>query len=147
MNIDTGSVVKAGGIAAAAGLVLAVLGAIPFLNCLIFPLLCIGAFLLPIGAGLGYGYFAPGREDLGTSAIGGALAGGFGGFAYGLISGLLGLVTNAGAAAMLEDSNIVVGAGGTAISFLGALCIPIVTGLVLGAIGGLLWPLIQGNKA
>lgn len=146
MRIDTGSVVKAGGIAAAVGLVLAVLGGIPFLNCLVLPFLCIGAFLLPIGAGVGYGYFAPGHEDLGTSALGGALAGGFGGLAYGLGAGVMGFITNAGAAAMLEDADIAVGAGGTALSFFMSLCIPIVTGFVLGAIGGLIWPLVQGNR-
>lgn len=147
MNIDTSSVVKAGGIAAAIGVVLAILGGIPLLNCLFFPLLCLGAVLLPIGAGVGYGYYAPGKEDLGQSALGGALAGGFGGFAYGLATGLMSLVTNAGVAAFLEDADIAVGAGGTAASFLGSLCIPIVTGLVLGAIGGLIWPIIQGNRA
>lgn len=147
MRIDTGSVVKAGGIAAAIGVVLAVLGGIPLLNCLFFPLLCIGAFLLPIGAGVGYGYYAPGKEDLAQSALGGALAGGFGGIAYGLVTGLMGLVTNAGMATFLEDADVAVGVGGTAISFLGSLCLPLITGLVLGAIGGLIWPLIQGNKA
>lgn len=147
MRIDTGSVVKAGGLAAAVGLVLAVLGGIPFLNCLVWPLICIGAFLLPIGAGVGYGYFAPGREDMGQSALGGALAGGFGGLAYGLGTGVMNFITNAGAAAMLEDADIAVGAGGTAVSFLVSLCIPIVTGFVLGALGGVLWPLLQGNRA
>lgn len=147
MRIDTGSVVKAGGIAAAIGLLLAVLGGISFLNCLVFPLLCIGAFLLPVGAGLGYGYFAPGREDMGQSALGGALAGGFGGLAYGLGTGVMNFITNAGAAAMLEDADIAVGVSGGIISFLASLCIPIVTGFILGALGGIIWPLVQGNRA
>lgn len=146
MNIDTGSVVKAGGIAAAVGLVLGVLGSIPVLNCLFAPLFCVGAILLPIGAGVGYGYYAPGREDLGQSAIGGALAGAFGGFAYGLMTGLMALFTNAGAAAFLEDADIAIGVGGSAASFLGSLCVPIFTGLILGAIGGLIWPIIQSNR-
>lgn len=146
MRINTGSVVKAGGIAAAVGLVLAILGGIPYLNCLILPLLCIGAFLLPVGAGIGYGYFTPGREDMGQSALGGALAGGFGGFAYGLGTGVMAFITNAGAGAMLEGADIAVGAGGTVVSFFVSLCIPIVTGFLLGALGGLIWPLLQGDK-
>ncbi len=146
MRIDTGSVIKAGGIAAAVGIVLAILGSIPLLNCLFVPLLCIGAFLLPIGAGVGYGYYTPGREDLGQSALGGALAGGFGGFAYGLVTGLMALVFNSGAMTMLEDADIPTGVGAGIGSFLVSLCVPIVSGLVLGAIGGLIWPLIQGNR-
>lgn len=146
MNINTGSVVKAGGLAAAVGIVLAILGSIPLLNCLVFPLLCIGAVLLPVGAGMGYGYFTPGREEMGQSALGGALAGGFGGFAYGLATGLMGLITNAGASAMLEDADIAIGAGGTVVTVLGSMCVSIVVGLVLGAIGGMLWPMFQRDK-
>ena len=147
MNINMGSVVKAGGIAAGAGIVLAILGAIPFLNCLVVPLLCIGSVLLSIGAGMGYGYFTPGREEMAQSATGGALAGGFAGLVYGLGAGLLGLVTNAGATAMLEEADIALGSGGSVVAILGSTCITLVVGLVLGAIGGLLWPVIQGNRA
>lgn len=147
MNIDIGSVVKAGGIAAAVGLVLAVLGGIPLLNCLILPLLCIGAVLLPVGAGMGYGYFAPGHEQTSQSALGGALAGAFGGFAYGLGTGLMGLFTNAGATAMLEDADIAVSTGSGVAAVFFSVCISLVIGAVLGAIGGLLWPLFQRNKA
>lgn len=146
MNINTGSVVKAGGIAAAIGLVLAVLGGIPFLNCLVLPLLCIGAVLLPIGAGMGYGYFTPGREEMSQSALGGALAGAFGGLAYGLGTGIMGLITNAGATAFLEDADIAVSAGGSVVGLLLSTCLSVVVGLVLGAIGGLLWPMFQREK-
>lgn len=146
MNINTGSVVKAGGIAAGVGLVLAILGGIPFLNCLFVPLLCIGAVVLPIGAGMGYGYFTPGREEMSQSALGGALAGAFGGLAYGIGSGIMGLITNAGAAAFLEDADIAVSAGGGIMGLLLSTCLSVVAGLVLGAIGGLLWPAFQRNK-
>lgn len=146
MNINTGSVVKAGGIAAAIGLVLAILGGIPYLNCLVLPLLCIGAVLLPIGAGLGYGYFTPGREEMSQSALGGALAGAFGGLAYGLGTGIMGLITNAGATAFLDEADIAVSTGGSVIGLFFATCLSIVAGLVLGAIGGLLWPMFQREK-
>lgn len=147
MRIDSSSVIKAGGFAAAAALILAVLSAIPVLGCLVAPLACLGFFLLPLAAGLGYGYFAPGRESLQESALGGALAGGFGGFVYGLISGIMSAITNAGAAAYLEDLDVVnTGAG----SLLGAVCavvVFVIGGMIFGAIGGALWPVFQGNKA
>ncbi len=147
MNINTGSVVKAGGLAAIIGLVLALLGAIPFLNCLIFPLLCIGAVLLPIGAGMGYGYFTPGQESTAQSATGGALAGAFGGLVYGLVNGLISMFTNAGAAAMLEDADLAVGASAGLVTLVGSVCISLVFGLILGAIGGVLWPAFQRNRS
>lgn len=146
MKINTGSVVKAGGIAAGIGVVLAILGAIPFLNCLVFPLLCLGAVLLPIGAGMGYGYFTPGREEMTQSATGGALAGGFGGFVYGLVNGIVSMITGAGAAAMLDEFDVAAGAGTDIVGLLGGVCLSVVFGLVLGAIGGVLWPVFQREK-
>lgn len=146
MNISTQSVVKAGGAAALVGLILGVLSSIPVLNCLFAPLLCVGGLLLPLGAGLGYGYWAPGKEELTESAIGGALAGGFGGFVYGLVTGLVSMATDAGAAAFLEGSGVAVAARSGIGIFLVSLCLPIVGGLVFGAIGGILWPLVQGSR-
>lgn len=146
MNINTQSVIKAGGAAALIGLVLGVLSVIPVLNCLVAPLLCIGSFLLPLGAGLGYGYWTPGKEEMTESAIGGALAGGFGGFVYGLVTGLASMVTNSGTAALLEGSDIGTAATGGFVGLLISLCIPIIGGLFFGAIGGVLWPVIQGDR-
>lgn len=146
MNIHTSSVVKAGGIAAAVSLVLALLSAIPLLGCLVWPLACLGWFLIPMGAGLGYGYYAPGKEDMGQSAIGGALAGGFGGLVYGLISGILAAVTNAGMATFVEQTDLVATASGGVASFFLSLCPPLIGGLFFGAIGGVIWPLVQGQR-
>ena len=146
MNINTGSVIKAGGIAAGVGLVLAILSGIPFLNCLVIPLLCIGAALLPIGAGMGYGYFTPGREEMSQSALGGALAGAFGGLAFGIGTGIMALITDAGAAVFLQDADIAVNSGGNLGGVLVSSCLFVVAGLVLGAIGGLLWPAFQRDK-
>lgn len=146
MNIHTPSVVKAGGIAAAVSLILALLSGIPFLGCLIWPLACLGWFLIPAGAGVGYGYFAPGKEDLAQSALGGALAGGFGGLVYGLMSGIMSALTNAGMAAFVEQSDIVATASGGIVSFFLSLCPPLIGGLIFGAIGGVIWPLIQERQ-
>ena len=146
MNIHTPSVVKSGGIAAATSLVLGLLSAIPLLGCLVWPLACLGWFLIPTGAGLGYGYLAPGKEDLAQSALGGALAGGFGGLVYGLISGIMAAITNAGMTAFLEQEGLVATASGGIVSFLLSLCGPLIGGLIFGAIGGVIWPLIQERQ-
>ena len=67
MKLDMESVLKAGGLAAVAailmGLITSVIGALPFLggaiNIALAPFYCLGSFLIPIGAGMAYGYFAP----------------------------------------------------------------------------------------
>ncbi len=118
MNIDTKCVMQAGGLSAFIGLVLGLLATIPFQNtisrgagpdpiglmlgltatipslgCILMPLLCVGFALPPTGAGLGYGNFVRGRGNL---ALGGALAGAFGGFVYGAAAGLVSLASNVG---------------------------------------------------
>lgn len=147
MNIHMPSVIKSGGIAVLVSVVLGILAAIPLLGCIFWPLVCMGWVLIPLGAGLGYGYLAPGKEMMGESALGGALAGGFSGLVYGLVSGVVGLITNAGTAAMIDDPDMIPGAlaGGVAGLFI-AICLPLVGGLVFGALGGVIWPLVQGNR-
>jgi hypothetical protein len=140
------SVIKAGGAAALIGLLLGVLSAIPVLGCLFLPLLCVGVFLLPLAAGAGYGYLAPGKESLQVSALGGALAGGFGGFIYGLVSSVVGFVSRAGVTTYLEDSGVVAGARVGVVEVILILCFSAFFGVVLGAIGGALWPVFQGNR-
>lgn len=153
MNFNMNSVVKAGGLAAAAGLILAVLSAIPLLNCLILPLICVAWFVLPIAAGMAYGYFTPGKETMGQSAIGGALAGGFAGLVYSLVNGLLGAATGRATAALEQLQGIeglegvtVDGSGFTIGGLLIGMCISVFVGLIFGAVGGTLWPLFQANR-
>ena len=147
MNIHMPSVIKSGGIAAAVNLVLGLLAALPLVGCFFVPLVCLGWFVVPTAAGLGYGYLAPGKENLGESALGGALAGGFGGFVNGLAVGLLSLVTNAGFAAMSEDVEALPAAlAGGVVGLTVALCVPTVGGLFFGAIGGAIWPAVQGER-
>jgi hypothetical protein len=153
MNFNMNSVVKAGGLAAAAGLVLALLSAIPFINCLVLPLLCVAWFALPIAAGMAYGYFTPGKETTGQSALGGALAGGFGGLAYSLVNGIFGAVTGRTTAA-LDQLQGIEGLEGVAVDPTGfsvgglllGICISVFAGLLFGAIGGVLWPMFQANR-
>lgn len=147
MNFNMNSVIKAGGIAAGIGLVLAVLGAIPFIQCLVIPLLCVAWFALPIAAGMLYGYYTPGKETTGESALGGALAGGFGGLVYGILNGILGAVTSAGTMAALEGIEGMPQTAGAGVgSILIAVCVSVFGGLIFGALGGILWPMFQNRK-
>lgn len=147
MNIHMPSVIKSGGIAVLVSFVLGILAALPLLGCLFWPLVCLGWVLIPLGAGLGYGYLAPGKEALGESALGGALAGGFSGLVYGLVSGIASMLTGAGQVAMMEDPEMLPGAlASGAFGLIISICVPLIGGLIFGAIGGVLWPVFQGNR-
>lgn len=136
-RIDMQSVLKAGGASAGVAIVLSLLSIIPVIGPIIgFCFLC-GGILIPIGAGMLYGYFAPGQEDTSTAAIGGALAGGAGGIILAIFSAISGSV-----AAGMQDglsSGLAAGLGGGIIV---SICFGI-SGFVLGAIGGLIWPMVQ----
>lgn len=140
-TIHMPSVLKAGGAAAAVAVILGVLSYIPVIGPIIgFCFLC-GGILIPIGAGLGYGYFAPGKEDTQTAAVGGALSGG----ASGLILAVFSAISGSIAAGVQQG----VGEGLAAGLFgglFGILCFGVL-GFVLGAIGGVLWPVIQNQRA
>jgi hypothetical protein len=103
-----------------------------------FCFLC-GGFLIPIGAGLGYGYLAPGKEETTQSAMGGALAGGASGFLLGIFLGISVLI---GGAVTEGLGEALVGAP---IFTLLCVCGLGIAGLIFGAIGGVIWPLIQGS--
>lgn len=136
-NLDMQSVLKAGGIGAGVAIVLGVLSLIPVIGPFIAILFLCGGFLIPVASGMLYGYFAPGQEDTGTAAIGGALAGG--------ASGILLAVFNAISTAVVGAASEGIGtglAGGAMSGIVGAMCFGIM-GFVLGAVGGLIWPFIQ----
>lgn len=137
MNLHMGSVVKSGGLAAAVAVLLGLLSFIPVLGDVIgFCFIC-GGFLIPIGAGLGYGYFAPGEEEIMDSAVGGALAGGASGLLLGIFAGLSATVTS------VVTENVGEAVIGGAILTLLCVCGLGIMGMVLGAVGGAIWPLIQ----
>lgn len=135
MNFNMNSVVKAGGLAAAVGLIAALLANIPVLDVVVVPILCCGWFLIPLSGGAAYGYFTPGKETLGESALGGALAGGFGGLVFGIIAGITGVATNVSASIGEQGASVLL-----------ITCFTVFVGLLLGAIGGALWPLFQANR-
>jgi hypothetical protein len=136
-NLDMQSVLKAGGVSAGVAILLGVLSLIPFIGPIIGIFFLCGGILIPIGAGMLYGYFAPGEEDTQTAAIGGALAGGAGGILLAIFSAISGTVTTG-----MQDglgSGLAAGAVG---GIFGALCMGIL-GFILGGIGGAVWPMIQ----
>lgn len=140
-GIDVPSVLKAGGISAGVAVVLGILGLIPVIGPFIGICFLCGGFLIPVAAGMLYGYFAPGKEDMATSAIGGALAGGAGG----IILAVFSAVTGAIGTTMQEGLGGGLAAGASSGIF-GALCLGIF-GFILGAIGGVIWPFVQDQFA
>ena len=136
-NLDMQSVLKAGGASAGVAILLGLLSLIPFIGPIIGIFFLCGGILIPIGAGMLYGYFAPGEEDTQTAAIGGALAGGTGGIFLAIFSAITGTVTTG----LQEGIGGGLAAGATGGIF-GALCLGIL-GFILGGIGGVIWPLIQ----
>ena len=97
--------------------------------------------MIPIGAGLLYGYFAPGQEEMGESAQGGLLAGGIAGLTFGLLLGLETLISEVVAGSRFET--ILTRSGST---LLFSTCGFVITGLAFGAIGGIIWPVLERNR-
>lgn len=136
-NINFPSVLKAGGAAAGVAILLGALSFVPYIGGIAVACFLCGGILIPIGGGMLYGYFAPGQEDTSTAAIGGALAGG----ASGILLAVFWAIVNA-VSTGIQDG---IGGGlasGAAGGVAGSLCFGIM-GFVLGAIGGLAWPLVQ----
>lgn len=131
------SVLKAAGVSAGVAVLLGILSLIPFVGGFIAICFLCGGIFIPIGAGMLYGYFAPGEEDTQTAAIGGALAGGAGGIFLAIFSAISG-----GVSAGLQEgvgSGLAAGAMGGVMT---ALCFG-VFGFILGGIGGVIWPMVQ----
>ncbi len=140
-NIDMQSVIKAGAAAAGVAILLGLLSLIPFLGPVVAICLACAGFLIPVGAGIGYGYLAPGEEDMATSALGGALSGGASGLILGIFSGLSSAVSTA------VYSNVGDALASGTVATLLCVCGFGLGGLAFGAIGGVIWPLIQGRRA
>ena len=129
-----GSVFKAGGAAAAAAAVVLLLGFILILGDFIgFCFIC-GGFLIPIAAGLSYGYFASGEEEMSQSAVGGALSGGASGMLLGIFFGIF-VAVNGALTGALGDAL----AGGSFATIF-CVCGLGIAGLLFGAMGGAIWP-------
>jgi hypothetical protein len=140
-NLHISSILKAGGAGAALAILLGLLSYIPFVGGFIALCFLCGGFLIPIVSGMGYGYLAPGEEDTATSAVGGGLSGGVGGFLLGLFTGINATVFSA------ISENVGEALAGGAMLTVMCVCGFGILGMVLGAIGGVIWPLIQGQMA
>jgi hypothetical protein len=137
VKIHFGSFIRSGTVAAVLAGFLYLLALTPFFNNVLAVLLLAGAVLIPFGAGMYYGYLAPGEETMGQSVIGGALSGlvagiilgiavGINAFMLGTVSGILGYAITSGIQATIISAVI--------FGFFAA---------ILGGIGGILWKFVQ----
>jgi hypothetical protein len=139
-------------IAAIIGIVIGVIGVIPVLNCLAIPITCIVGFGLPLVIGWFVAQWG-GATDMGAAAIDGAIATAVGALIAGVIvfvlDVILGFVFNAlGLAAGNEVPRAAMGFIVEIVSkFVGHIIARPIFAAIFGAVGGLLYVAIQGNKA
>ena len=138
MKIHFGSFVRSGTAAAVIAGFLYLLALTPFFNNIIMVLMLSGIVLIPFGAGLYYGYLAPGEESIGQSVVGGALSGLVAGIILGIAMGINTFTITAVSTGLLGDA-IPASIGVTVI-------IAVIVGLfaaIMGALGGILWQFVQ----
>ena len=138
MKIHFGSFVRSGTAAAVVAGFLYLLALTPFFNNIIMVLMLTGIVLIPFGAGLYYGYLAPGEETMGQSVIGGALSG----FVAGII---LGIALGINAFMLAGISTGILGyavAGSIVVTIASAIIIGLFAA-IMGALGGILWKVVQ----
>ena len=138
MKIHFGSFVRSGTVAAVVAGFLYLLALTPFLNNLLVVLFLAGAVLIPFGAGLYYGYLAPGEETMGQSVIGGALSGLVAGIIIGIAVGINAFMLTAASTGVLGYAV----AGGIGVTLLSAAIFGVFAAII-GALGGVLWRFIQ----
>ncbi len=147
MKLDTSVALKAGLIGAAVGFVLALIGRIPFVGCIVGPL----GWLVAIAIGALYVHFAAagGRKvEIGEGALGGALAGGIASGISALVSGILTLIFGPVRAAVSllgqgRPGAAVVSTGATLIGVIGGIILGVILGAVLGAVGGVIYAAVK----
>ena len=129
--------------------VLGIIGAIPLLNCLAVPLLCVAGFAVPIAIGWFVAQWG-GATDMAKGAIDGAIACGLGGLVGGVVTFLAHLCfdTVFFAIGMTHDARDMIGAAiAGIIGGLGSWILGAIFAAIFGAVGGLLYAAIQGNKS
>ena len=138
MKIHFGSFVRSGTVAAMVAGFLYLIALTPFFNNIIMVLMLSGIVVIPFGAGMYYGYLAPGEETMGQSVIGGALSG----FVSGII---LGIALGINAFMLAGISTRILGDAITA-SLVVTIASAVIIGVfaaIMGAIGGILWQVVQ----
>jgi hypothetical protein len=141
MSIDIRYVIKASATTLIAAVPVSILTWIPLFDGIFVLFFCLGAFLIPIGAGLLYDYFTPEHEELGERSLGGLLAGGIAGLMFGLLLGLETFVSQ-----IVAGSSVGHFTGRSGITLIFSMCGFVVSSLAFGAIGGIIWPVLQRNR-
>jgi hypothetical protein len=152
MSLDTNALLKAGGIGAAALLVLTLLAQIPAVGIVC----CCLAYLAYVAIGAGYGFFAvknSGMVNVGAFALGGAISAAVAGIVQGIVGGILSLILGSSAAALQaieqlrsagydvppEVAQFYTTAGAGVASIFIGICCAFIIAAVLGAIGGAIY--------
>lgn len=125
------SIFKAGGIAAIITVIFNLLPMIPNISPVFQLVAEVGAYFVFFLAGLGYGYFAPGEENLLEGIVGGLLAGLAAGIIYCILYSFLNFAT--------VESSVALQLLGMSIITYGSL------GGIFGAAGGFIWPRVQSK--
>jgi hypothetical protein len=147
VNINTQSVLKAAGIGAGINAIIGVISGasnflgMDFVTTLVWLFACCGGALIPILTGALYGYFTPGKETMGEAAAGGAISGMVAGLVYGMVNGAITAVVSLVQGISFD---IVIGAVGA--TLFAACCGALIFGSLLGALGGVIWTAVQGDK-
>ena len=138
MKIHFGSFVRSGTMAAVIAGLLYLIALTPFFDSIILMLMLAGIILIPFGAGVYYGYLAPGEENMAQSVVGGALSGLVAGIILGIAFGINAFMLTAASTGILGYAI----AGSFAVT-VGLAAIFGVFAAVLGALGGVVWKVVQ----
>lgn len=138
--IHVSSFIRAGTAAAVIAGLFLLISLSPLSNGLIATLILIGLILVPLGAGMYYGYLAPGREGWLQAGLGGALSGAVGGLVIGIAVGI-----NQFMVELINTSSIGLSIVSSTAVILIVAAVLGVLGAILGAIGGVFWPIVQDH--
>ena len=135
-KIDSSSLIKASTMGAVIAGLIYLMSLTPFSDNVLMVLLLAGGILIPIGTGMYYGYLAPGEETMFQSIVGGTISGLIVGLILGLAFGLNAFVMSSATSFL---GSVESGVGTTLVvgGFFGA------AGAMLGAVGGVLWKIVQ----
>lgn len=104
--------------------------------------LCVCGWIITLGIGFSYAYFAK-PVEMGPAATGGAIATGVSGLIGGLLSACLAVVTPIAVSQMDVGTALAGGIGGV----LGAICGGLILGALVGALGGVIGAATVGKAA
>ena len=132
------------------GAVLGIIGAIPLLNCLALPLLCVSAFAVPLVIGWLVAQWS-GASEMAQGALPGAIACGVGQVIAGAVTFVATLCFNVffsvlGVTSSGDAAGMMTGLLAAAVAGIASWIFGVIFAAIFGAVGGLLYVAIQGNK-